>query len=58
MSKKCIFGLYEYCIVLNNLGCERKEWGTKEWVRIYCSMCIKTVYAKAKIEKITTSVTV
>lgn len=50
----CIFDLHEHCIVLERLGKKKEEvdWGDKEWVRIYCGMCVKTIYAKSRIENI------
>jgi len=48
-EKKCIIGLRRYCIVFSNLvDEERQKYGTRDYVVTYCSMCIKTFYAKAK----------
>jgi hypothetical protein len=48
-EKKCIIGLRRYCIVFGNLIDEEKQkYGSRDYVITYCSMCIKSVYAKAK----------
>jgi len=48
-EKKCIIGLRRYCIVHENLvDDEKQKYGSKDYVITYCSMCIKSVYAKAK----------
>ena len=47
--KKCIIRLRKYCVVHENLAEEEKQkYGSKDYVVTYCSMCIKTFYAKAK----------
>jgi hypothetical protein len=47
--KKCIIRLRKFCVVFENLVDEEKQkYGSKEFVVTYCSMCIKTYYAKAK----------
>jgi len=49
MSKeyRCLFDLHKYCIVLSRV--ETKHfYGTDEFIKLYCSMCVKSVYAKAK----------
>jgi hypothetical protein len=49
MTKKCIIKLRRYCIVYDNLiDEEQAKYGSKEYVITYCSMCIKSMYAKAK----------
>lgn len=59
---RCLFNLYDQCIVLrelvnhhkNNKALVRRlnaKWGSPEWVRIYCAMCMKSVYAKAHLNK-------
>jgi hypothetical protein len=48
-EKKCIIALRRYCIVFENLvDDEKQKYGSKDYVITYCSMCIKSVYAKAK----------
>ena len=47
--KRCIIRLRRYCTAYENLmQDEKQKYGTKEYVALYCSMCIKAVYAKAK----------
>jgi len=47
--KKCIIRLRKYCVVYENLvQDEQQKYGSKDYVITYCSMCIKTMYAKAK----------
>ena len=48
-EKKCIIRLRKYCVVYGNLTQEEQQkYGSKDYVITYCSMCIKSVYAKAK----------
>jgi len=48
-SKQCIIKLRKYCVVYDNIAKEEKEkYGSKEFVLTYCSLCIKSIYAKAK----------
>jgi hypothetical protein len=48
-EKKCIIALRRRCIVFENLIDEEKQkYGSRDYVITYCSMCIKSVYAKAK----------
>jgi len=28
------------------------KWGTDEWIKIYCAMCVKSLYAKAKFKAV------
>lgn len=54
-TKPCIYGLHSYCIVykhLHDAGIDIKNWGTEEWIKLHCSMCIKTIYAKSRIKTI------
>jgi hypothetical protein len=47
--KKCIIRLRKYCVVYESLlQDERAKYGSKDYVITYCSICIKTFYAKAK----------
>jgi len=50
-KKPCIYGLHSYCIVYRHIGesNSKPEWGSEEWVKLHCSLCIKATYAKAKI---------
>jgi hypothetical protein len=44
---KCLFDLHKYCVVLAKV--ETKHfYGDDEFIKLYCSMCVKSVYAKAK----------
>ena len=60
-AKPCIIGLYDRCRVyefLRNkyekLGMGQKlveleaKFGEVEWLKTYCSMCVKAAYAKSK----------
>ena len=53
MSKeyKCLFDLHKYCIVMNRVE-PRVMFGDVEFVKLYCSMCVKARYAKAKFKLI------
>jgi hypothetical protein len=44
---KCLFNLHKYCIVLSRVE-TKHYYGTDEFIKLYCSMCVKSVYAKAK----------
>jgi len=54
--KPCLYALHNYCIVFNNLlksGKFKKEelgkkWGTEDWIKLHCAMCVKSMYARAK----------
>jgi hypothetical protein len=47
--KKCIIRLRKYCVVYESISSEEQQkYGSKDYVITYCSMCIKTFYAKAK----------
>jgi hypothetical protein len=54
----CIFLLFPSCHVLENICKEnedlckelKKMYGKKEFLREYCSMCIKSVYASRFIK--------
>lgn len=56
MPRPCLFDLHATCIVYERLRkyhpeakeILNKKWGTPEWVKLYCSMCAKMAYAKAK----------
>jgi len=50
--KPCIYGLHSYCIVEEYLKKNNKDtsnWGSEDWIKLNCSMCIKATYAKAKM---------
>jgi hypothetical protein len=48
-EKKCIIRLRKYCVVYESINSEEQQkYGSKDYVITYCSMCIKTFYAKAK----------
>jgi len=54
--KPCLYALHSYCIVFSNLlksGKFKKEeleeqWGKEDWIKLHCSMCVKSMYARAK----------
>jgi len=49
--KPCIYGLHEYCIVYSTLaenGGDVSKWGSVDWVKLHCSMCIKVSNARSK----------
>jgi len=51
-KKPCIYGLHQYCIVHSNLAKERKDvsnWGSTDWIKLHCSLCIKATYAKSRL---------
>jgi len=53
--KPCIFGLHSYCIVEKHLrehGIDTSQWGTVDWIKLYCSMCIKAAYARTKVRSV------
>jgi hypothetical protein len=51
---KCLFKLYRVCNIINVLcqdqhqqSCDKaKEFGSEKFVKLYCAMCIKSLYAK------------
>jgi len=50
-TKPCIYGLHKYCIVYKHLkenNIDVSNWGSTDWIRLHCAMCVKAVYAKAK----------
>jgi len=58
---RCLFGLYDECIVYKALReahgknkdlmrSIKEKWGSPRWVHTYCTMCMKAAYAKAKME--------
>jgi len=56
-ERKCIIRLRKYCVVHANLTEEEQEkYGTRDYVVTYCSMCIKALYAKAKMRLVKFSV--
>lgn len=54
-KKGCLFGLYPKCHVWEMAGKTIQkagiEWGSEKYVKVYCAMCIKAIYAKAHLEK-------
>jgi len=54
--KPCLYALHSYCIVFSNLlkagKYSREEledkWGTEDWIKLHCSMCVKSMYARSK----------
>jgi len=51
--KPCIYALHSYCITYKHLsdnGIEVSNWGSEEWVKLHCAMCVKSVYAKSKFK--------
>jgi len=57
---RCLFPIRRECKVIERLyeqmGDKAKEitskWGTDEWIKIYCAMCVKSLYAKAKFKAV------
>lgn len=58
---RCLFSLHRKCVVLEKLLEQLPEdkakellqkWGTDEWVKLYCAMCVKSLYAKAKFKAV------
>jgi len=50
-KKPCLYGLHSYCVVermLRDNKIETKNWGSEDWVKVHCAMCVKALYAKAK----------
>jgi len=57
---KCLFNLYKECRVIKTLAYSEtqeavlraqelaREFGSEKFIKVYCSMCIKSVYAKSK----------
>ena len=52
-SRPCLLKLHDYCHVYELVkGVDDvPEWGSREWVKTYCAMCIKAIYARAHLEK-------
>jgi len=51
--KPCIYRLHSYCIVEKNLRENDKDtsnWGTVDWIKLHCSLCVKVVYARSKMK--------
>ena len=44
----CLFKLRRYCVVLAELNQLPYAYGSPQFVQLYCAMCVKTVYARAK----------
>lgn len=61
-THKCLFSLHHKCTVLDKLlekitdENKRKEiiskWGTEDWIKLNCAMCVKAMYAKAKFKAV------
>jgi len=58
---RCIFSLRQRCDVvlkiIESIPTEKvseviSKWGTDDWIRLQCAMCVKAMYAKAKFKKI------
>ena len=47
-GKKCPFLLFDKCVVFDDAK-DKSEFLSKDWVRTYCSMCVKSIYARAKL---------
>jgi hypothetical protein len=45
---RCLFNLHNKCIVLAKIQ-TRHYYGEDEFIRMYCSMCVKSMYARAKM---------
>jgi len=53
--RPCLFRLHEECQVWQLVGKQLEEegvkWGSEKFVKLYCGLCIKAVYARAHLEK-------
>lgn len=53
--RPCLFKLHETCQVWQLIGQQLEEqgitWGSPEFVKIYCAMCVKAIYARAHLER-------
>jgi len=47
-KRYCLFNLHTYCIVLDKVENPELPYGSVEFVKLYCAMCVKSAYAKAK----------
>lgn len=53
-KKPCLFNLHDECIVWKYTGKTIEKtmtWGDERFVKLYCSLCIKSVYAKAHLQR-------
>jgi len=49
----CLFNLHSYCLVKERLGNKLElEFGSVEFVKLYCGLCVKSMYAKSKFKLI------
>jgi len=51
-TKPCIYNLHSYCIVerhLSESNANSITWGSVDWVKLHCGMCVKVTYAKTKL---------
>lgn len=48
MTHKCIFALRKECIVVERVKSVESEYGSTKFVQLYCGMCVKSMYARAK----------
>jgi len=46
-KKPCIFNLHTYCLVADKIELEVR-YGSIDFIKVYCGMCVKSMYAKAK----------
>ena len=58
---RCLFSLHRKCVVLEKLLEQLPEdkakellqkWGSDEWIKLYCAMCVKALYARAKFKAV------
>lgn len=49
---RCLFRLRKQCVIVKDITTVKYEFGSPEFIHLYCSMCVKSVYAKAKIRQI------
>ena len=52
---KCLYGLRKKCIVWERIPEDVKEkmkFGSEDWIKLHCSMCVKTIYAKSKMRMV------
>lgn len=51
-KKMCIFNLRRYCRVIEYINDPKARWGSADWVKVYCAMCVKATYARAKFKMV------
>ena len=55
---RCLYILRRECIVFKRLLDKEEyeklleDWGSPDWVKLHCAMCVKAMYAKAKFKAV------